>query len=92
VLLVNDLETEVGTLMQTECVELQPDEAEDAAKAFERYDLVSAPVVDSEGKLIGRVTVNEVVDFIREEAPRANNWPGRSARRGRYLSRRCGIR
>ena len=34
----------------------------------ERYDLVSAPVVDPEGKLVGRVTVNEVVDYIREEA------------------------
>ena len=69
VLLVNDLEIEVGTLMQTDCVELQPDDfAEEAAKAFERYDLVSAPVVDDGHKLIGRVTVNAVVDFIREEA------------------------
>jgi magnesium transporter len=40
----------------------------EAAKAFERYDLVSAPVVDTDGKLVGRVTVNEVVDYIREEA------------------------
>ncbi len=69
VLLVNDLEIEVGTLMQTDCVDLQPDDfAEEAAKAFERYDLVSAPVVDNDHKLIGRVTVNAVVDFIREEA------------------------
>jgi magnesium transporter len=69
VLLVNDPETEVGTLMQTDCVDLQPDDfAEEAAKAFERYDLVSAPVVDDRHRLIGRVTVNAVVDFIREEA------------------------
>lgn len=69
VLLVNDLEIEVGTLMQTDCVDLQPDDfAEEAAKAFERYDLVSAPVVDDDHKLIGRVTVNAVVDFIREGA------------------------
>ena len=69
VLLVSDPETEVGTLMHTDFVEFEPeDEAEDAAKAFERYDLVSAPVVDAEGKLLGRVTVNDVVDFIREEA------------------------
>ena len=39
-----------------------------AAKAFERYDLVSAPVVDRDGKLVGRVAVNVVMDFIREEA------------------------
>lgn len=69
VLLVNDPEVEVGTLMQTECVELQPDDfADEAAQAFERYDLVSAPVVDPEHKLVGRVTVNAVVDLIREEA------------------------
>lgn len=69
VLLVNDVEVEVGSLMQTDFVEFEPDdEAEDAAKAFERYDLVSAPVIDADGRLLGRVTVNDVVDFIREEA------------------------
>ncbi|MDR2837657.1 MAG: magnesium transporter [Azonexus sp.] len=69
VLLVNDVEVEVGVLMRTDFIKLEPDDlAEDAAKAFERYDLVSAPVVDRDGKLVGRVTVNEVVDYIREEA------------------------
>jgi magnesium transporter len=69
ILLVNEVEVEVGALMQTEFVELEPDDmAEEAAKAFERYDLVSAPVVDPDGRLVGRVTVNAVVDFIREEA------------------------
>ncbi len=69
ILLVNEVEVEVGVLMQTDFVELEPDDlAEEAAKAFERYDLVSAPVVDPDGKLVGRVTVNAVVDFIREEA------------------------
>ena len=69
VLLVSDPESEVGALMKSDFVEFEPDDdAEDAAKAFERYDLVSAPVVDPEGRLLGRVTVNDVVDFIREEA------------------------
>ena len=69
ILLVNEDDVEVGSLMQTDFVEFEPDdEAEDAAKAFERYDLVSAPVVDGDGKLLGRVTVNDVVDYIREEA------------------------
>jgi magnesium transporter len=44
------------------------DEVHDAAKAFERYDLVSAPVVDDRGKLVGRLTVDEVMDLLREEA------------------------
>lgn len=69
VLLVNDPEVEVGTVMQADFVDLQPDDlAEEAAKAFERYDLISAPVVDPDRRLVGRVTVNAVVDFIREEA------------------------
>ncbi|WP_415036088.1 magnesium transporter [Azonexus sp.] len=69
VLLINDPEAEVGALMLTEYVDFEPeDEAEDAAKAFERYDLVSVPVTDADGRLLGRVTVNDVVDFIREEA------------------------
>ena len=67
-LLVTDLDVPVSKIMVAESVKLHPDEkAQDAALAFERYDLVSAPVVDADGKLIGRVTVNAVVDFIREE-------------------------
>ena len=41
------------------------DAAEKVATAFERYDLLSAPVVDDRGKLIGRVTADSVMDFIR---------------------------
>ena len=68
-LLVNDPEIEVSTIMQTDMMALHPDDkAEAAAQAFERYDLVSAPVVDPENRLVGRVTVNAVMDFIREDA------------------------
>ena len=38
------------------------------AQLFERLDLVSAPVVDAKGKLLGRITIDDVVDVIREEA------------------------
>ena len=69
VLLVNDPDAEVAALMQTDTLTLHPeDKAETAAQAFERYDLVSAPVVDEDGRLVGRVTVNEVLDFVRGEA------------------------
>ena len=68
-LLVTDPETIVGDAMVKESVRLHPDDkAQDAAAAFERYDLVSAPVVDDRVRLIGRVTVNAVVDYIREES------------------------
>ena len=44
------------------------DSAADAAHAFERYDLVSAPVVDDRGKLVGRLTVDGIIDFVRHES------------------------
>jgi magnesium transporter len=67
-LLVTRPKTLVTTVMQPEFLKLRPHEkAQDTADSFERYDLVSAPVVDDEGRLIGRVTVNAVVDYIREE-------------------------
>ncbi len=43
-------------------------EATQVAQLFEREDLVSAPVVDENGHLLGRITVDDVVDVIREEA------------------------
>ena len=68
-LIVSDLDREVRQVMIPESVKLQPqDPAEDAASAFERYDLVSAPVVDASGRLIARLTVNAVVDYIREKS------------------------
>jgi magnesium transporter len=66
-LLVSDPETEVATLYDHEIVSFTPEsEADDAAKAFERYDLVSAPVVDVSGKLVARITVDAVMDYLRE--------------------------
>ena len=35
---------------------------------FERYDLVSAPVIDNRGKLVGRLTVDAVMDVLRDES------------------------
>jgi magnesium transporter len=66
-LIVSDLDAEVATVMVPERVTLHPrDRAADAAQAFERYDLVSAPVVDERGRLVARLTVDAVVDYIRE--------------------------
>ncbi len=43
----------------------------EVALRFEELDLTSAPVVDAEGRLIGRITVDDVVDVIREESDRS---------------------
>jgi magnesium transporter len=68
-ILVNDLDETVENVMAADVVLFHPEDvADDAAKAFERYDLVSAPVVDKNNKLVGRLTVDEVMDYIREES------------------------
>jgi len=65
-LIVNDPERVVADVMIPVSVKLQQHEKADlAASAFERYDLVSAPVVDTNDRLVGRVTVDEILDFVR---------------------------
>jgi len=44
------------------------DTEQDVAKAFADYDLISAPVVDEDRKLLGRITIDDVVDVIKEQA------------------------
>lgn len=41
---------------------------EEVAHIFARYDLISAPVVDDQGRLIGRITIDDIVDVISDEA------------------------
>ncbi|MEW6132619.1 MAG: magnesium transporter [Pseudomonadota bacterium] len=68
-LLTTDPEATVAAVMVEDFVSFHPeDDAHEAAQAFERYDLVMAPVVDSQNRLIGRLTVDAVVDYIRESA------------------------
>jgi magnesium transporter len=68
-LLVSDPAVLVSSVMSKETIVFYPDErAQQAAQAFERYDLVTAAVVNAEGKLVGRVTIDAVMDFIREES------------------------
>ena len=67
-LLVSSPDELVADVMATAPVVFDPRaEAGEAVQAFERYDLVTAPVVDADGKLCGRLTIDEVVDYIREE-------------------------
>jgi len=68
-ILVNSPSTKVKSVMAKEIVLFKPqDLADEASNAFERYDLVTAPVVDENKKLVGRLTVEAVMDFIRQEA------------------------
>lgn len=68
-ILLNEPEIDVREVMSTDYLTLDPlDSDADAAGAFERYDLVSAPVIDGHGRLIGRVTIAHVVDVMREDS------------------------
>ena len=67
-IVVNDSQVKVKDAMATDAVVFKPeDTANEASNAFERYDLVTAPVVDESRKLLGRLTVDSVMDYIRDE-------------------------
>jgi len=67
-ILLNDPITPVHQLMLRDIIKFSHhDDAGESSQAFERYDLVSAPVVNERGKLIGRITVDVVMDYIRDE-------------------------
>ncbi|MDO6681991.1 MULTISPECIES: magnesium transporter [unclassified Oceanobacter] len=69
-LLVSDPQQTVREVMSTgRIMVIQATQHEtEVAKLFERHDLVSAPVVDANGMLLGRITIDDVVDVIRETA------------------------
>jgi magnesium transporter len=55
-------------IMNTTKVVIRPeDDQEDAAYLFEKYHLITAPVVDSDGRIAGMLTVDDIVDVIQEE-------------------------
>lgn len=68
-LLLNTPQMMIRDLMETQIISVKThDDREDAARAFERYDLLALPVVDGEGRLVGIVTVDDAMDVIQEEA------------------------
>ena len=68
-IVVNEPDLMVKDIMSSDAVLFKPDDdAAEAAKAFERYDLVTAPVVSEQDRLVGRITVDSVMDYIREES------------------------
>jgi magnesium transporter len=68
-LITGDPEATVGESLDAEAARIDPSTAShDVAQLFQDRDLVSAAVVDPEGRLLGRITVDDVVDVIREEA------------------------
>jgi len=68
-LLTSDPDLTVAEVMDTGVEGIPADmPAQQVARLFEDRDLVSAPVIDAEGRLLGRITIDDVVDVIRDEA------------------------
>lgn len=63
--------SKIKHVMQTEPVSVHVDTPiDDVAIDFEKYDLVAMPVVDSIGRLVGQITVDDVMDEVREQSER----------------------
>ena len=68
-LLISDRSLTVREVMVQQVETIAPDTPErEVAAMFHRYDLVSAPVVDDQNRLLGRITIDDVVDVIVDEA------------------------
>jgi len=62
-------ETSISSLINNDIQAIAADMEETAvAQLFERYDWLSAPVIDDSGRLLGRITIDDVIDIIREDA------------------------
>lgn len=68
-ILLNDPQVRVADAMRPQIVSFYPaEDADGTARAFERYELASVPVINERGKVIGRLTVDAVMDYVRESA------------------------
>ncbi|MFP4487837.1 MAG: magnesium transporter [Bacteroidales bacterium] len=70
-MLLTNNATRVKTIIEDDILSVTTSaEAEEVAQIMVKYDLVAIPVVDSIGRLVGRITIDDIVDVIREEAER----------------------
>ncbi|GJQ62339.1 MAG: magnesium transporter MgtE [Melioribacteraceae bacterium] len=68
-LLINPLKKRVIDIMKEDLIYVSPyDDQEEVAEVMDKYDLVSIPVVNENKKMLGRITVDDVIDVINEEA------------------------
>jgi magnesium transporter len=68
-LLIHEPATPLASILRDDIVVFNPrDDVNDAVTGFERYDLVSAPVLDDRGRLVGRLTVDALMDVLRDQS------------------------
>ena len=67
-LLIADPEATIGSIMNENVIAVHTlDDQEEVAKQFQKYDFNSMPVVDKEDRLVGIITVDDIMDIIQEE-------------------------
>ncbi len=68
-LLLTSAGTRVEEIMDSDLITTSPNvDQEEVGRIMQRYDLVSLPVVSADGQMLGRITIDDIVDVIREEA------------------------
>ncbi len=68
-LILNAQEKLVSSVVIDEIISVKVDmDSEEVANVMDKYDLIVLPVIDSIGRLLGRITIDDVVDIIRDEA------------------------
>ncbi len=68
-LLMNPYETVIGEIMDTRVIKaVTTEDREEVVDTFNKYDLLSLPVVDQEDRLVGIITVDDAVDVMEQEA------------------------
>ncbi len=68
-LLTNSLRTKITAVMEEDLIYVTPDmDQEEVANLMKKYDLVAIPVVDENKVMLGRITIDDIVDVIQEEA------------------------
>ncbi|MCB2194475.1 MAG: magnesium transporter [Bacteroidetes bacterium] len=70
-LLLSSSNKKIANIINTDVISVKTDTtSEEVANIMDKYDLVALPVIDQLGRLVGRITIDDVVDVIREEAER----------------------
>lgn len=68
-LLLSQEQVQAADIVGLEKISVRTDlDQEEVARVMARYDLISLPVVDSDSRLVGRITIDDIVDVIRDEA------------------------
>jgi len=68
-LLINDYDTVIGKIMETDVISCETTDDEEAvAQTISKYDLSAIPVVDTENRIVGIITVDDIIDVMQDEA------------------------